>query len=1442
MRSRTTWRRVLRLLLGAMSVVALTGSLAAQDAPRTSTPEPACTIETNSLHEGIDGGVGSSVPLLQWDTHVPAPVPSVVRAADTGDVLVQTGGGNPNFIGFAAGSYFPSDGERLDPDVARFLQNVPRSNRPTNEIYVFVMAEHRMAPSFVDELESMGVRILGFQPHNALAVAVPEERVLDLAYHPEVHWIGFARPWQKVHPYLEQTLQATQSGDVLDVVVTTFESDRNERSVARSFVPSSLSEVAPGGIVIERNDEELLPRMWSSNGWQEAALRELGITVDAYQDVPPGFRCRLQLDQLDRLLAQDFVRFVELQIPDRSTHDESIQMIGGDAGRANYPGNTSAVAILGIIDSGVETGSGSSPAHYALDHTYGVGWDLVGSTSVWDDDCGHGSHVAGTMWASPPAGSTDQTGMAPRLGSSATLRIRAVKIFPGTVYGSCGSATSTHTARYSPMRSSYTDGSGNVSAKPHAINNSWGADPGSSAWIGTESECVTLDNEVWDYEQLYCFSAGNAGSASGSIGRPAVAKNAFAVGSVIDYNSSTQGLPGNIATSSSRGPAGDDRWKPNVSAPGSTIRSVDSRTGTNQNLYIEKSGTSMASPHVTGLVGQLVDHHAWMRYQPHRIAAHLMATASTKGNISLSSPTSSHLDTYGAGRVNGQRAHYGETDWGWTNWGFTQSSSWHYADFTVPTNCTRLVVCMTYHEPPALTGASRALVKDIDLWIDRDPIDPAGNTGEYFAQQSSVDNTEIRHIVNPAAGAWRWKTYPNTPLFAARVSVTVFMVTSNQAPTIAQSLSLSDAYVQPNEHVTVRSLIAPTDYMATDVFLDSSVTTSGITLHGATSTLADGLVVDLIDNPHNGYDVTLGVVEDDATRSVDWEASWSTEGVKSWSVAASSDNAGTDTDSTTITVDGTAPPLPTSLHSTSHTLNGWSNAASITFAWTQPADNLSGVDGYGEHLTTGTPGPSAVIDFSAATSRTVTVTTDGQWNYGLRAVDRSGNWSSTTSNGWYGVDRVLPSLATNLRSTSHTVGAWSTDPTVDFAWSTATDDRSGVDGYGESWGTSSPVYVANVKDMEQTVTTRTMTWSSSAAGWFYALNTVDNAGNWTTGTTEVGPYFIDTVLPSGPTGLTSTTHTPGSTWSSNATVILAWTPATDVHSGLLGYDTLWDHAPSTVLTGALDTGPGATGRTTTLGSSSSPWYFHIAPRDVAGNFGVTQHIGPFLIDSTAPSASLLIDGGAATTTSLGVTLTITGADAQSSLRDMRFRNDGGSWSAWEAFATSKAWALNANGGSSGTGTRRVEVEVRNQALLTRLASDTIYRFTPVSYFGSPCTGLMGAPGFVVNGVPGLARTVTFQVSNTAATTEILFLGASNTNYLGIPLPFDLSVIGAFGCFAYVSLDINFYAGPIAPVPVVIPNDTALVGVPTYQQAWLLGDPGGKLFVTTRGSRVILSGL
>jgi hypothetical protein len=227
---------------------------------------------------------------------------------------------------------------------------------------------------------------------------------------------------------------------------------------------------------------------------------------------------------------------------------------------------------------------------------------------------------------------------------------------------------------------------------------------------------------------------------------------------------------------------------------------------------------------------------------------------------------------------------------------------------------------------------------------------------------------------------------------------------------------------------------------------------------------------------------------------------------------------------------------------------------------------------------------------------------------------RSDNWVDELDCINITVDGTPPGLPPGLVSTSHSIGVWSNDNTIDFDWNASTDNLSGIDGYGVSWGTAPGVFVANVVDTSSTnYTTGALTNSST---WYFAVKAADNCGNWTAGTSEVGPYRIDTTAPTGPSGLSSPTH-PVNVQQCSTDVTVNWTAGADALSGLAGYVGTWNTLPVFDPVGAVNIGSGSTSFVANIGSTPSARYFHLRARDNAGNYGTTQHYGPVFANAAS---------------------------------------------------------------------------------------------------------------------------------------------------------------------------------------------------------------------------------
>ena len=235
---------------------------------------------------------------------------------------------------------------------------------------------------------------------------------------------------------------------------------------------------------------------------------------------------------------------------------------------------------------------------------------------------------------------------------------------------------------------------------------------------------------------------------------------------------------------------------------------------------------------------------------------------------------------------------------------------------------------------------------------------------------------------------------------------------------------------------------------------------------------------------------------------------------------------------------------------------------------------------------------------------------------------------------------------------------------------------------------------------------------------------------------------IDDTPPINPTTVTSTSHSIG-VWSTDRTIDMTWSGATDNVSGVQGYAWVVSTSPTTIPGDTIET----TGTNVTVGplGDSSNWYFHIKTIDNADNWNQTAvHRGPYRIDDTAPKGTIQINGGATQTTSLLVTLNLSATDNLSGVWQMQFSNNALIWSPWETYSTIRTnWDMSGYGGSATHGTKKVYARFRDAATNRSIVySDRIVYLDTISPMPNPMTWATEPYGASTSSINMVATTAT----------------------------------------------------------------------------------------------------
>ncbi|GLD98391.1 hypothetical protein PINS_up007088 [Pythium insidiosum] len=252
--------------------------------------------------------------------------------------------------------------------------------------------------------------------------------------------------------------------------------------------------------------------------------------------------------------------------------------------------------VVGIIDSGARA------THESLKGTFrqSYGWfDPERTTANPYDATGHGTHVTGIIAGGKGAG------VAPKAQWIACKGCRAT---------GCVSSDLLACMQFMLCPTTADGFMQDCSKAPHIINNSWAGGKG-----------LTMFNaaiDAWKAAGIIpVFAAGNSGPTCGSVLSPGDQPGVITVGAVDSSDT--------LTSFSGKGPSMTGQIKPDVVAPGNLIRSTCYETDTS---YCAMSGTSMATPHVSGAIALLLSAKPGMSFDAVRNALQVSAMRSLKAS------------------------------------------------------------------------------------------------------------------------------------------------------------------------------------------------------------------------------------------------------------------------------------------------------------------------------------------------------------------------------------------------------------------------------------------------------------------------------------------------------------------------------------------------------------------------------------------------------------------------------------------------------------------------------------------------------------------------------------------------------------------------------------------------------------------------------------------
>lgn len=290
-------------------------------------------------------------------------------------------------------------------------------------------------------------------------------------------------------------------------------------------------------------------------------------------------------------------------------------------------GFTGEGIVIASIDTGVQWDHPALKQHYRgfdageVNHNYNW-FDATGNSPHEPVDTnGHGTHVTGILVGN--AGGEQQIGVAPG----------ARWITANGCASGCSTRNLLASGQWTLAPTNLEGKKPSVGRRPHIINNSWGSS------VPSNNPLLEDVSEAWNASgQFAVFSNGNKGPECKTSTTPGSRVINYSVGNYTQSHS--------IHVESSRGSGQGGEIKPDISAPGTNVRSAIPG-----NAYGLATGTSMAAPHVAGAVALLWSARPDLRGDI-EITRNLLDGSATDTNDTSCGGSSTHNNVFGQGRLN----------------------------------------------------------------------------------------------------------------------------------------------------------------------------------------------------------------------------------------------------------------------------------------------------------------------------------------------------------------------------------------------------------------------------------------------------------------------------------------------------------------------------------------------------------------------------------------------------------------------------------------------------------------------------------------------------------------------------------------------------------------------------------------------------------------------